>query len=112
MSHALLLSVETASTLFYAQETEETTTAHLRGHFNFPDRLVILNEDRIFHMISKRNFAEILENFLTSGHIAAAFLKIWLDLMQNLLANKLTITKIHRKSEWEISLNLSVGYIV
>lgn len=63
-------------------------------------------------MISKRNFAEILENFLTAGHIAAAFLKIWLDLMQNLLANKLTITKIHRKSEWEISLNLSVGYIV
>ena len=63
-------------------------------------------------MISKRNFAEILENFLTAGHIAAAFLKIWLDLMQNLLANKLTITKIHRKSEWEISLNLSIGYIV
>ena len=38
------LSVETASTLLYAQET---TTAHLRSHSCFPDCLVILNEDRI-----------------------------------------------------------------
>ena len=38
------LSVETASTLLYAQET---TTAHLRSHSCFADCLVILNEDRI-----------------------------------------------------------------
>ena len=38
------LSVETASTPLYAQET---TTAQLRSHFCFLDRLVILNEDRI-----------------------------------------------------------------
>ena len=36
--------VETVSTLLYAQET---TTAQLRSQFCFPDRLVILNEDRI-----------------------------------------------------------------
>ena len=37
-------AVETASTLLYAQET---TTAQLRSQFCFPDRLVIINEDRM-----------------------------------------------------------------
>ena len=48
VSHALLLTeflcVETALTLLYGQET---TSAQLRSHSRFPDRLVILNEDRI-----------------------------------------------------------------
>ena len=38
-----LISVETASTPLYAQEA---TTAQLRSQFCFPDRLVILNEER------------------------------------------------------------------
>ena len=48
LSHTLLLTeffcVETAFTLLCGQET---TSAQLRSHSCFPDRLVILNEDRI-----------------------------------------------------------------
>ena len=43
-THEILLSVKTALTLLYAQET---TTTQLRSQFCFPDRLVILNEDNI-----------------------------------------------------------------
>ena len=40
--------VETASTLLYAKAT---TTAQLRSHSCFPDRLVILNEDRVLSSV-------------------------------------------------------------
>ena len=43
-SYGIFTSVETALTLLYGQET---TSAQLRSHSCFPDRLVILNEDRI-----------------------------------------------------------------
>ena len=43
-THKLFPSVERASTLLYAQET---TTAHLGSPSCFPDRLIILNEERI-----------------------------------------------------------------
>ena len=57
VSHALLLTFFflTASTLLYAQET---TTAQLRSYSCFPDRLVILNEDRIFQTIRRRDSEE------------------------------------------------------
>ena len=45
----------TASTLLYAQET---TTAQLQSYSCFPDRLVILNEDRIFQTIRRRDSEE------------------------------------------------------
>ena len=71
VSHALPLtkffSVETASTLLYAQQT---TTAHLWSHPCFSDRLLILNEDSwCFQRIRKKDFAEVLEHFLTAGHL-------------------------------------------
>ena len=46
ITDALLLTklFLTASTVLY---TQETTIAQLRSEFCFPDRLVILNEDRI-----------------------------------------------------------------
>ena len=52
----------------------ETITPHLQSHSCFPDRLVILNElswntFRRQDSTRKRNFAEILENFLTGGHL-------------------------------------------
>ena len=63
-SHEIFRSVERVSIPLYAQET---TTAHLRRHPCFPDRSVILNEDSLyFQTIRKRDFAEILENFLTA----------------------------------------------
>ena len=57
------------SILLYAQET---TTARLRSHTCFPDRWVILNEDSLYFQTSrKRNFAEILEKFVTAGHFVS-----------------------------------------
>ena len=47
------LCVETASTLLYAKET---TTAQLWRQFCFPDRLVILNEDRILSNDQEKGF--------------------------------------------------------
>ena len=44
-------NVETASTLLYAHET---TTAHLRSHSCFPDKVILA-------------YVEILENVLTAG---------------------------------------------
>ena len=44
VTHKIFLSVERASTLLYAQET---TTTHLGSPSCFPDRLIILNEERI-----------------------------------------------------------------
>ena len=52
----------------YAQET---TTAQLRSRFCFPDRLVILNEDRILSTVRKNDFADIPETFLTAVHLVA-----------------------------------------
>ena len=49
--------VETASTLVYAQET---TNAQLRSHSCFPDRLLILNEDRILSDGYKKGFRKTL----------------------------------------------------
>ena len=49
--------VETASTLLYAQET---TNAQLRSHSCFPDRLLILNEDRILSDDYKKGFRKTL----------------------------------------------------
>ena len=63
-THEIFLSVETASTLLYAQET---TTAQLRSRSCFPaDRLVKIE---YFQTIRKKDFAEILENFLPAGHL-------------------------------------------
>ena len=47
------LCVETASTLLYAKET---TTAQLWRQFCFPDRLVILNEDRTLSNDQEKGF--------------------------------------------------------
>ena len=74
-------AVETASTLLYAQET---TTAQLRSQFCFPDRLVILNEDRMFSndyvkifCRNTRKFSDcrafsFLRPLPAAGHIATA----------------------------------------
>ena len=47
--------------------------AQLRSQFCFPDRLVILNKDgqEYFETIRKRHLAEVLENFLSAGHLAS-----------------------------------------
>ena len=48
----------------------QTTTAQLRGHCCFLDRLVILNEDRILSNYWKKgSFEENPEQFLTAAHL-------------------------------------------
>ena len=59
-------SVETASTL---PRTLETATTLLQSHSCFPDRLVIINEDRILSNDEKKGFCTNLETFLTAGHL-------------------------------------------
>ena len=70
ISHALLIMTFEvlkghSLNLLYAQET---TTAQLRSHSCFPDHLVQM-EIEYFQTIRKRDFAEILQNFLTAGHL-------------------------------------------
>ena len=59
-THEIFRSVEKAQTLLYAQEN---TNAQLRSHSCFPDRLVILNEDRVLSDDQKGGFRRKSKKF-------------------------------------------------